>query len=517
MNEKIIAWDLGTGGSKASLYNVDGECLAKTFISYDTYYPAQGWHEQHPEEWWDAIVKSTRQLIEESGVDKEEITCCGISGHSLGTVCIAEDGTLLNPSTPIWSDGRATSQADAFFEHYDKDKWYMTTGNGFTPAFYTAFKLMWYRDTDPEMFSRIYKVIGTKDYINFKMTGRLCTDPSYASGSGVWDLKGWKYSDELIEAMNFDKNIFPEVIPSTGIVGTIKPEIAAELGLSEKLQVVSGGVDNSCMALGAMAYKEGRVYNSLGSSSWIAVSSKEPVLDTKVAPYVFTHVVPGYFASALCVTAGGTAFRWMRDQLCREFTEEAERTGCDPYDLMTKEAENSPMGANGLMFNPSLGGGMPMNKSYNLRGGFIGLDLIHTRADIIRASMEGITMGLRSCLDELSKLTPIGEDMLLVGGGSKSKFWRQIYADIYKKNTLKSNIDQQAAALGAAACAAVGTGLWKDFEKIDELHHIEEKAVPQPENTAFYDRWMKVYNTVTDSLCDLGDVMTKFLEDEKTN
>lgn len=508
MNQKIIAWDLGTGGSKASLYSEEGDCLAKTFISYDTYYPAVGWHEQRPEDWWNAVVEGTRQLLEESGVDKEEITCCGISGHSLGTICISADGELLNPSTPIWSDGRATVQAERFFETYDRDKWYMTTGNGFNPAFYTAFKMLWYQDTDPEMFAKIHKVIGTKDYINYRMTGRLCTDPSYASGCGVWDLKKWEYSQELIEAMGLNPDLFPEVIPSTGIVGTILPEIAQEMGLSEKMKVVSGGVDNSCMALGAMAYKEGRVYNSLGSSSWIAVSSQEPVLDVKLAPYVFTHVVPGYFASALCVNAGGTAFRWMRDALCQEFMEEAERTGEDVYDLMTAEAAKAPLGSNGLMFNPSLGGGIPMDKSLNLRGSFVGLDLIHTRADIIRASMEGITMGLRRCLDALKQCTPIGDEMLLVGGGSKSAFWRQIYADIYKTTALKSNIDQQAAALGAAACAAVGTGIWENFDKIDELHHIEERVEPIPEHVAVYDKQMKVFNQVTDLLCDIGDVMT---------
>ncbi|WP_416175628.1 xylulokinase [Clostridium sp.] len=507
MDQKVIAWDLGTGGSKASLYDEDGNCLAKTFISYNTYYPAQGWHEQHPLDWWNAIVKSTKMLIEQTGVSKDEITCCGISGHSLGAVCISKEGKLLNPSSPIWSDGRAVKQASEFFKNYDEKKWYMTTGNGFTAAFYTAFKLMWYRDNMKDMFDKIYKVVGTKDYINYRLTGRICTDPSYASGSGVWDIENWKYSDELIDAMKLPKDIFPEVIPSTGIVGKIKPEVADEIGLSRNLLVVSGGVDNSCMALGAKAFKEGRVYNSLGSSSWIAVSSKKPVLDVKVRPYVFAHVVPDYFASALCVTAGGTAFRWMRDQLCHEFVNAAKEIGEDEYDLMTKEASKSPVGSNGLMFNPSLGGGMPMNKSYNLRGAFLGLDLIHTRADVIRASMEGISMGLRSCLDELRKLTPIGDEMLLVGGGSKSAVWRQIYADIYKMTVLKSNIDEQAAALGAAACAAVGTGIWKDFDKIDELHHIEEKVSPIEDNVKKYDKLMDVYNYATDMLCDLGDVL----------
>jgi xylulokinase len=135
-----------------------------------------------------------------------------------------------------------------------------------------------------DMFDKIYKVVGTKDYINYRLTGRICTDPSYASGSGVWDLENWKYSDELIDAMKLPKDIFPEVIPSTGIVGKIKPEVADEIGLSRNLLVVSGGVDNSCMALGAKAFKEGRVYNSLGSSSWIAVSSKKTSFRCKSTP-----------------------------------------------------------------------------------------------------------------------------------------------------------------------------------------------------------------------------------------
>ena len=137
----------------------------------------------------------------------------------------------------------------------------------------------------------------------------------------------------------------------------------------------------------------------------------------------------------------------------------------------------------------------------------MGLDLVHTRADVIRATMEGITMGLRSCLDEIRKMTELGEEMLLVGGGSKSALWRQIYADIYNLNVVKTNIDQQAAALGAAACAAVGIGLWKDFERIDELHEVEEYVRPIEDNVAFYNREMEIYNRVTDMFCDIGDML----------
>lgn len=509
MGKKIIAWDLGTGGNKASLYDEEGNCLASDFTSYNTYYPAHGWHEQRPEDWWNAVVQSTAKLLKRSGVDPEEIIACGISGHSLGTVPIGEDGELLREYTPIWSDGRAIKEADEFFKTYDEKKWYQMTGNGFTAGFYTAFKMMWYRNHEPEMFKKTKKIIGTKDYINFKLTGRICTDPSYASGCGVWDLLKWDYSDELMEAMGFDRDLFPEVIKSTDVVGLMSEEAARCLGLKAGVKVVCGGVDNSCMALGAKAFKEGRAYNSLGSSSWIAVSSTEPLLDVNTRPYVFTHVVPGFYASALCVTAGGTAFRWFRDQLAHEFTAAAKETGEDEYDYMTREASKSPVGANRLIFNPSLGGGMPMNKSYNLRGSYIGLDLIHTRADVIRATMEGITMGLRSCLDEIRKLTSVGDEMLLVGGGSKSSLWRQIYADIYGMNVVKTNIDQQAAALGAAACAAVGAGIWKDFERIDALHQVEEYVKPIPENMEFYNKEMDLYNRFTDMLCDMGDQLAK--------
>ncbi len=179
----------------------------------------------------------------------------------------------------------------------------------------------------------------------------------------------------------------------------------------------------------------------------------------------------------------------------------------DAYDLMVEEASRSPLGAKGLFFNPSLGGGMPMDKSANIRGGFLGLDLGHTRADMFRAAMEGITLGLRLCLDELRKLTRVSDEMLIVGGGSKSALWRQIYADGYGLTVVKSNVDQQAAALGAAAVAAVGTGLWKNFDRIDAIHRVEEVVGPIAENAAAYSRLVPIFKRAADAQSDLGDLI----------
>ncbi|HET6411266.1 MAG TPA: FGGY-family carbohydrate kinase [Anaeromyxobacter sp.] len=501
--DRIIAWDLGTGGNKASLYDRDGNCVASTFVPYETSYPDSGWHEQRPEDWWGAVIESTRRLLASVRVDPREIVCCGLSGHSLGAVPVDRDGNLLRPSTPIWSDCRATPQAREFFTRCDQLEWYRTTGNGFPPPLYSVFKIMWYRDNEPEMFSRVHRIVGTKDFVNLRLTGRLCTDPSYASGSGVYDLLRWNYSPRLIEASGLPARIFPEIVPSTQVIGRLTHEAAEALGLHAGAEVVAGGVDNSCMALGAKAFKEGRAYNNLGSSSWIAVCSSRPLIEEASRPYVFAHVVPGMFASALAITAAGSSFRWIRDQLAPDLVARAERERIDAYDLMVEEAARSPRGARGLLFNPSLGGGMPLDKSARIRGGFLGLDLGHRRADLFRAAMEGIALGLRLCLDELRRLTRMSDEMLIVGGGSKSALWRQIYSDAYGLRIVKSSVDQQAAALGAAAVAAVGTGLWEGFDRIDGLHRTEEIVDPVPESAAYYDRLVPIFKKAADDQADL--------------
>ncbi len=505
MNTHIIAYDLGTGGNKASLYNVDGICIAECFESYSTFYPHNGWHEQKPADWWNAVVSSTRKLLKSSGIDKNSVVCCGISGHSLGVVPLNKNGDLLRESTPIWSDTRAVDEAKDYFQRFTEPEWYQITGNGFPAHLYSVFKIMWYRKNEPDLFKKIDKVIGTKDYINYKLTGFIGTDYSYASGSGVYDLLAWKYHKDLLEASKLPVGIFPEIVPSTQVIGKLTKNAADELGLSTHVQVVCGGVDNSCMALGARNICEGRIYNALGSSSWIAITSRKPLIDEKARPYVFTHVLPGLFTSAVSTFAAGSSFRWVRDTVCRDLKEKASLNHLDEYDLMTAEAVTSPIGANYLLFNPNMAGGTSMSPSPNIRGAFLGMDLRHTRADMIRAAMEGISMELRIALDALRKMDTFESEMLVVGGGSHSKLWRQILADVYEMNIVKTTIDQQAAALGAAACAAVGTGIWDDFGIIDDLHKVEDISHPVEANSRIYETLLPIFKNAEHHLADLGN------------
>ena len=511
----IIAYDLGTGGNKASIYDTNGRCLAENFVSYPTQYPATGWHEQRPGDWWHAVAKSTNRLLDEAPIDRNEICCCGISGHSLGVVPLDSNGNLLRDATPIWSDSRALLQSKAFFEKVDETEWYLMTGNGFPPHLYSIFKMMWYRDNEPEMYKQIHKIIGTKDYINYKLTGNAVTDYSYASGSGVYDLVNWEYSDALIGASDLPRELFPDIVPSTQVIGELTPEASEALNLPQHLKVVAGGVDNSCMALGARSFKEGRVYNSLGSSSWIAVASGKPLLDAETRPYVFTHVIPDMFMSAMAIFSSGSSFRWLRDQLCQSIVSEAEIKSVDPYELMTAAAEKSPVGSNAIIFNPSLAGGSSLDDNPNIRGAFMGLDLGHTRSDIIRSVMEGVALGLRQVLDKLKGLTRIADEMTVVGGSSRSKLWRQIFADVYQMEIVKTNIDQQAAALGAAALAAVGAGIWTDFNIIDDIHTIEDRAKPILENCDTYGRLFPVFIEASGMNSKLGDMLASVSVPEK--
>lgn len=508
MQQKIISFDLGTGGNKASLYTLEGECLASAFEPYETRYPLVGWHEQSPEDWWKAVVVSTRKLLSSTEVDPAEILALGISGHSLGAVPVDGNGNLLRADTPIWSDVRAQQETEIFFGSVNPRDWYMTTGNGFPAACYTVFKAMWYRDHEPEMFARVNKILGTKDYINYKLTGVMKTDPSYASGTGVYNLARWEYSQEFIHASGLPAEIWPEIVPSTHVIGTITAAAAGELGVGTHVKVVCGGVDNSCMALGARNTHDGRVYTSLGSSAWIAVSSDKPVLDSEFKPYVFAHVIPGMFTSAVSIFSAGTSYNWMKDMFCANLVEEAQRTGGDIYMLMNREAEKAPVGSNRLLFNPSLAGGNSQDPSEHLRGAYIGLDLKHGQPELIRSAMEGIALNLRLRLNLLRKYTTLEDEILFVGGGAKSRFYLGIFADAFNTPILKSNIDQDAAALGAAALAAVGCGAWDDFSRIDLIHKTVEYVLPNPANNQVYEKLLVIFEKSTRYLSEIGDAMT---------
>lgn len=503
----ILSYDLGTGGTKASLFDAQGVSHASTFVSCKTYFPQELFHEQRPEDWWNSVVGSTRELLSVSGVNPEEIVCLAVSGHSLGVTPVAADGTLLTQYTPIWSDSRAGAQAARFFEQVDETQWYMTTGNGFPAPLYGIFKIMWLRDNFPELYDRAACFLGTKDYVNYRMTGVMATDHSYASGSGVYDLRRRGYVDAYIAASGVDARKLPRIVESADILGTLTDEAARTLGLPRAVKVAAGGVDNACMCLGAACTHDGDSYTSLGTSAWIAVASHEPVVNPQKRPYVFAHCIPGMYASATSIFSAGNSFRWLKNTFFAHLEEKAQQEGCDVYDLLTQMAAKAPAGSHKLIFNPSLAGGSGLDKSPHVRGCFTGLTLSHTREDVVRATLEGICMNLRLAMDVLSQNVTLSDEMLIVGGGGKSQFWRALFASIYNKTIIETNVGQDAGSLGAAAVAAVGCGLFKDYDAVRAVHKRRGAIAPDAGERAVYEAILPVFARIADLQSDVGDML----------
>jgi xylulokinase len=479
-NQYLISYDLGTGGLKAGLYHTDGASVGFEFYPYRTYYSKPDWHEQHPLDWWQAVCFTTKKLLQVSGVDSACIAAVAASGQSLVAAPIGHGGELLLESIPIWSDRRAKAEIAAFFAQVDYEKWYMTTGNGDPPETYSVFKLMWLKKNHPVVYAKTRAVLGSKDYINYCLTGQIATDYSYASGSGVFELENWKYCDAFIKSAGLPRSYFTEPMDSYAMVGTVTPEAAELCGLHTGTKVICGGVDNSCMALGTTGIGHSKVYTSLGSSAWIAVSADKPILDPKKLPFVFAHVEKGYYTSAVSIFSAANSYRWARDIFCNDLSG-------DQYTQMNELASASPAGANGVMFNPSLAGGSSQEPGESLTGSFFGLKLSNTRGDILRSVLEGVAFSLGCfCLPVIEPLIGSNDTMIICGGGAKSDLWMQIFADIYNKKIIVINVDQDAASLGAAAIAARGAGIWKDYSPLNDLFKVQRSFSPKAENHDLY-------------------------------
>lgn len=509
MMKYVLGFDCGTGGCRATLFSETGDVVCSVFEKVPTRYPSSFQQVQSPEMWIEAVFHCGKTTVElarnDKGVGAGDIAAIGVGGQSLGAIPLDSGGRLLRPWVPIWSDGRSTEQTGGFFTKFDEDTWYRRTGAGMPTQNYPLFKLLWYWDNEPGMFLEIDQLVSLKDYVNYKLTGVIRTDYSTAGGSGCWNLAERCYDEEIIAKAGVSKDIFPKAVASTEVIGTLTPETAERLGLSTETKVVAGGVDNCCIALGAKCYKSGRLAASVGSCSWIGTSLSSPLLDAKIRPYVFPHVVPGQFLTSTGVFSTGSTLRWVKENLCRDIDRLAKESGRNPYYMMADEAKKSVIGANCLILNPSLGGPSRRGEEVNLRGAFLGLSLFHTQADVIRATFEGMAMGLKEAFDSIRTLcspkTPIR-----MAGFAMPELILYIYSNILNHDIITGENSQATPALGAAALAAVGAGVWKDFDILEEISDPTEVLTsPDPPSVASYRPVLYVYKKSTQRLNQLAE------------
>lgn len=491
MEKYLLAHDLGTSGNKATLFSEKGVLIKSAFCPYDAHYFNNTWVEENAEDWWSAFCTTTRSLIENSGIQPSRIASVSFSGQMLGCLCVDKNGTPLRPSI-IWADQRAVAQVRQIEEHISQWDFYHITGHRNT-ASYGMQKLMWIRDNEPEIYEQTYKTLNAKDYIIFKLTGNFYTDYSDGNSNGCYDILNWKWSEELISYAGLDPEKFPELKPSTFTAGHITPAAARETGLAEGTPVIMGGGDGVAANVGAGSVSPGKTYCCLGTSAWITTTSEQPVFDQKMRTVTWAHMVPGLYAPNGTMQYAAGSYNWIKNTICRMECYDASLNGTSPYDYMNKEIEQSPAGANGILFLPYLLGERAPRWDVNAKGAFLGLKPENTRNDLLRSVLEGVTMNLALILDILKIHVPIDEIMVL-GGGAKGSVWRQIMADVFNTPITVPALLDEAGSMGAAITAGVGAGLFKDFSVAESFINIRESHMPIPENHAVYQQVKELFD-----------------------
>jgi xylulokinase len=506
MKNHILAHDLGTTGNKATLYNQEGRLVGSAFHAYNTEYAQTRWAEQNPEDWWQAVCASTHSLLEQTTIPRTDIACTVFSGQMMGCVPLDKNARPLREAI-IWADQRSVDQEKWVGERVSPQEVYRITGHRLS-ASYSLCKMLWLRDHQPEIYHSTYKFVHAKDSIVARMTGAFVTDPSDASGMNLYDLEKGQWSERIVDAVGLEADQLPEIRRSIDVVGEVLPNVADEIGVASGTPVIIGGGDGPCAAAGAGVVREGTAYNYIGSSSWIALASPRPLYDPECKNFTFGHIIPDMFMPTGTMQAAGASYQWMRDQLCSAEIFDAQITGGSPYELMNAQAAKSPAGANGLIYLPYLMGERSPRWNPKARGAFIGLTIRHTRADMIRAVLEGVTMNLRVILDTFRAQGVQIEAMRVIGGGARGRFWNQMMADIYGMPVYRLAILEEATSMGAALAGGVGIGLFPDFAASEKMNQVAEIFHPDPVALRVYEQVYPIFEASYQALAPVYEQMT---------
>lgn len=493
----ILAHDLGTSGNKATLFSEEGKLIGSTVYAYGTDYFNETWVEQNPEDWWKAVCETSRTLLLTTGVDNADVAAVSFSGQMMGCLCVDRAGVPLRKSI-IWADQRAQAQQAEIARHISLPDYYHIVGHR-NSASYGLQKLMWVRDNEPEIYKNTYKTLNAKDYIVLKLTGKFYTEPSDGSSNACVDLNTLAWSDKLLDYAGIDRDKLPELVPSTFVAGGVTRAAAEATGLKEGTPVVMGGGDGVCANVGAGSVKPGKTFSYVGSSSWIATTSEKPVFDEKMRTVTWAHIVPGMYAPNGTMQCAGGSYAWLKNQICLDETRKASEEGVSPYEIINREIEKSPVGANGVIFLPYLLGERAPRWNVDARGAFLGLKMENERKDILRAVLEGVTMNLGIILSILRQHIDIDE-ILVIGGGAKGRVWRQMMADVYDARINAPALLEEATSMGAAVTGGVGVGLFKDFDAIDRFIEVKDVIEPTPDAVRAYGPVKEIFELCYESL-----------------
>lgn len=504
----FMAHDIGTTGDKATLWDSVGSLVASHVAKYATSHPKEGWAEQEPRDWWLAFVTATRELMKTANISPSEVEAVSFSGQMMGCLPLDRDGEPLHPAI-IWMDTRSIKQAEVIARRIGETDYYRASGLRLSPT-WSLPKIMWMRDTKPEILERAYRFLQAKDFIVAKLTGKFVTDYSDASLSGALSVKEAEWAFEMLEELEVPADKLPEIKPSTFIAGELGTDMAEYLGLAPGTKVVIGGGDGPCATVGAGAVEEGVTYNYIGASSWISVCTSKPLFDRKMRTFNMWHLDPKLFTPAGTMQMAGGSYEWLRTVMCESEDSISRVLGSSAYEVMNLEAQNIPPGSGKLLYLPYLMGERAPWWNPHARGVLLGLSRTHNRGHIIRAVVEGVFFNLKLVLDAFGEMGYKPEEMRIIGGGAKDRLWREIACNIYGVPLLPSSRPEEATSLGAAIAAMVADGTLKDFGEANRLVRFTERIEPNADLVSKYEKmqklFVKAYTNLEPIFRDLADL-----------
>jgi len=477
-----IGVDLGTSALKLVMMNSKGELVKSVSKEYPLYFPRSGWSEQKPTDWFLAVKEGLKELAASAD---EKIGGISFGGQMHGLVILDKDDNVLRPAI-LWNDGRSTEETDYLNNVIGKEKLSKLTAN-IAFAGFTAPKILWVKENEPELFAKISKIMLPKDYISYMLSGSFATDYSDASGMLLLDVKNKKWSSEMIEICGISENMLPKLFESFEVVGDIKPELAKELGLNEDIKIIAGAGDNAAAAIGTGTVGEGACNISLGTSGTIFISSQNFGVDKYNALHSFAHSDGKYHLMGCMLSAASCNKWWMEDILkTKDFSKEQENI--------------DNLGENKVFFLPYLMGERSPHNDPAARGTFIGMSMDTRREDMTLAILEGVIFGLRDSLEVARSLGIEIKKTMICGGGAKSALWKKLVANIMNVE-VEVPVSEEGPGFGAAILAAVGCNEYESVEAATKsIIKIKERIQPEPELVAKYEKKYQKFRKIYPAL-----------------
>ena len=486
MTNLFLGIDVATTGAKALLIDEKGTVIANATAGYPLSTPRPLWSEQSPADWWAGVTASVRQALAQGQVAPAAVMAVGLTGQMHGLVLLDEAGRVLRPAI-LWNDQRTAAECDEIRRRLGRQRLIELTGNDALTGF-TAPKILWVREHEPDTFARARHILLPKDYVRLRLTGSYATDRAGAAGTLLLNIKTRDWSAEVLQALDIPAAWLPPTHEGQEITGRISAEAAQATGLKAGTPVVAGGGDQAAQAVGVGAVQPGIVALTLGTSGVVFAPTDEPVVEPEGRLHAFCHAAPGRWHLMGVMLSAGGSLRWYHDTLAAG----------TPYDDLLAPVADVPPGSEGLLFLPYLTGERTPHPDPLARGAFVGLTVRHTQAHLTRAVLEGVAFGLRDSA-ELLRTAGAGsvQQVRISGGGARSPQWRQIIADVLQTELITVNT-VEGAAYGAALLAGVGAGVWPDVEAacadvVQPTSRVSPQTQVAAHYQALYDHYRQLY------------------------